>query len=266
MIAMGSLTAALTSGRTGWTSATTVVLMVVAVAGLGVFVRLERRHPAPLLDLTLLRRPLFVTSVGGAAVSGLASVALMSYAPTMLERGMGDSPLVAGLILLAWSVPSMLTSMQARRLPARFHSRGRLVAGLSAGGVGTAALAWLGTASPWWTLVPGLVVSGVGSGLGNAALARLAVESVPAGNAALGSGATNTARYLGSALGIALTVAIVAAGGSGRAGMIEGWNRAALAATVLDLVGAALAISAGWRTAIRQAAATPAPGIGCTDN
>jgi len=254
LIAMGSLTAALTSGRTGWTSTTTVLLLVTGVAGLGVFVRMEKRHPAPLLDLALLRRPLFLVSISGAAITGLATVALMSYVPTVLERGWGHSPLTAGVILAIWSATSMLVSMQAGRLPERFHSRGRLVAGLLAGGAGSAALAWLGTASPWWELVPGLVIAGVGSGLGNAALARLAVESVPAGNAALGSGATNTARYLGSALGIALTVAIVAGGGSGPAGLIDGWNRAALIAALLNLAGAALAASAGSTTAIRRSA------------
>ena len=58
--------------------------------------------------------------------------------------------------------------------------------------------------------VPGLLVAGVGSGVLNAALGRESVASVPAGQGGLGSGANNTARYLGSALGVTV-VSVVAA-------------------------------------------------------
>jgi hypothetical protein len=81
----------------------------------------------------------------------------------------------------------------------------------------------------------------VGSGLANAALGRLAVESVPHADAALGSGANNTARYLGSALGIAL-VAVLLTGGSGQGadGLLGGWNHAAIVAAAINIAGA------GW--------------------
>jgi hypothetical protein len=59
-------------------------------------------------------------------------------------------------------------------------------------------------------LLPGLVVAGVGSGLLNTALARLAVETVPPHAAAMGSGANNTARYIGSSLGVTIVVAVAA--------------------------------------------------------
>ncbi len=51
-------------------------------------------------------------------------------------------------------------------------------------------------------------MAGVGSGLANAALARLAVDSVPRDRASMGSGANNTARYIGAALGVAMVVTI----------------------------------------------------------
>jgi MFS family permease len=256
LLAMGGLTGGLTSGRTGWTSPVTVLLLLAGLAALGLFGLLESRRADPMLDLALLRRPLFRVSVGGAMVNGLGTIGPMTYSPTMLERGLRHSPLVAGGILAIWSLTSMLVSMQARRLPERLSSRGRLACGLLASGVGSAALAWLSTGISWWALVPGLVIGGVGYGLANAALARLAVESVPAARAALGSGANNTARYLGSALGIAVIVAIVSGGGSGPADMIDGWNHAALAAAGLNVAGAVLVGATGWgrgRRAVRSA-------------
>ena len=87
--------------------------------------------------------------------------------------------------------------------------------------------------------VPGLLVAGVGSGVLNAALGRESVASVPAGQGALGSGANNTARYLGSAVGV--TVVAVVAAPSGvvtSATLTAGWNRAALVTAAVSLVGA----------------------------
>jgi hypothetical protein len=58
-----------------------------------------------------------------------------------------------------------------------------------------------------WRLVPSMVIAGVATGLLNALLGREAVASVGADRAAMGSGANNTARYLGAAVGITLFVA-----------------------------------------------------------
>jgi hypothetical protein len=53
--------------------------------------------------------------------------------------------------------------------------------------------------------LPGPFVSGVGSGIVNAALGRIAVESVPSDRGAMEKGANNTARYLGRAAGAGLS-------------------------------------------------------------
>ena len=94
--------------------------------------------------------------------------------------------------------------------------------------------------------MPGLFVTGIGSGIVNAALGRIAVESVPAGRTGMGSGANNTARYLGGAAGAALVVSIASAGGAHQ--LIDGWNIAALVSAGLSAVGVAIVASCRrWR-------------------
>ena len=78
----------------------------------------------------------------------------------------------------------------------------------------------------------------------------LAVESVPAERAGMGSGANNTARYLGGAAGVALVVAIAAGRGSGAASgsaLVSGWNTAALVSAGLCALGALIAAWCGTR-------------------
>ena len=98
--------------------------------------------------------------------------------------------------------------------------------------------------------MPGLFVTGLGTGVVNAALGRIAVESVPPGRAGMGSGANNTARYLGGAAGAALIVSIASA--SGAHGLIDGWNIAALISAGLCALG--VAIVASCRTWPRRSA------------
>ncbi|MGW2559111.1 MFS transporter [Streptomyces sp. NPDC001514] len=212
-LALTALLTALTLGRDGWLRAPVGLLAAASVVLLAVFVLVERRSTDPMIDLGLFRRPLFLSASSGALFTGLAVIGLFSYLPTMLQQATRISPLGAAWLFLLWSGTAFLVALQAKRLPGRVTARHQLALGfvLSAAGV----LAMLGAVSPaggWGRLLPGLAVAGVGSGLLNAALPRLSVESVPPERAAMGSGANNTARYIGSSAGVALTIAVASAG------------------------------------------------------
>jgi hypothetical protein len=81
-----------------------------------------------------------------------------------------------------------------------------------------------------------MVLAGLATGVLNAVLGREAVASVPPDRAAMGSGANNTARYLGAACGITLFVVVATHAGSD---VLAGWNVAVLVASGLTLLGAA---------------------------
>lgn len=71
-------------------------------------------------------------------------------------------------------------------------------------GGGTLLLGLVSVGSSWTALLPGLLVSGVGVGLATPQLMSTALGAVPRERAGMASGALNTARQLGYALGIAL--------------------------------------------------------------
>ena len=80
----------------------------------------------------------------------------------------------------------------------------------------------------------------------NAALGRESVASVPPEQAGLGSGANNTARYLGSALGVTVvSVVAVPSGPVTAAALVDGWNRAALVTAAVSLLGALVVLLVG---------------------
>ncbi len=240
-IGVSCLVAGFGAGRDGWARWPVGALVIVGLALTAVFWQIEKRVAEPMLDPALLRSRVFLAASTGAVVTGLAIVSLMSFLPTLLQVIIGMTPLDTGLVLAVWSGLSVVSALQARRLAGRIPAAALVAAGLLLAGIGEAGLVGLRSAGGYAHLLPGLVVAGVGSGVLNAALARLAVASVPADRAAMGSGANNTARYVGSALGLALVASVVTAsdhGAPAAQAFASGANHAAVLSAILCLAGA----------------------------
>ena len=137
-------------------------------------------------------------------------------------------------LFLIWSGLSFTVALQAKRLAGRVSPRHQLALGFALHAAAVLAMLGATGAHSWPRLLPGLLISGVGSGLLNAALPLVAVESVPTERAAMGSGAQQTFRYIGSCAGVALTIALVTSSGS----PAHGANVALTVSAGLALVGA----------------------------
>ncbi|WP_019065867.1 MFS transporter [Streptomyces hokutonensis] len=244
-MALVALVAALTLGRDGWLRAPVGLLALAAVLLVGVFALVERRVATPMIDLSLLRHRLFLASSAGGLFTGFAVIGLFSFLPALLQQTLGLSAIDTAWLFLLWSGLSFTVALQARRLAGRVSSRHQLALGFLLHAAGVLTMLGALDSGSWTRLLPGLVIAGVGSGLLNAALPLLSVESVPAARAAMGSGAQQTFRYIGSCAGVALTIAIATSAGSGLA----------RGADIAMVVSAALAVlAAGSVVVLRERA------------
>jgi predicted MFS family arabinose efflux permease len=187
-----------------------------------------------MIDLALLRHPPFLASSAGGLFTGLAVIGLFSFLPTVLQQTLGLSPLATAWLILLWSGLSFAVALQAKRLAGRVPPRRQLALGFLLHTVGVLTMLGAIGAGSWTRLLPGLVLSGIGSGLLNSALPLVAVDSVPADRAAMGSGAQQTFRYIGSCAGVAVTIAIATSASSPAAGT----NIAILVSAGLAVLGA----------------------------
>ncbi len=190
--------------------------------------------------------PAFAAVTLAAVATGGGIIALLSYLSGFVGVALGLSSWTAAWLMLAWSGTSVVTALAARRLPTAWSGRARLSATLVVVGAGQLLLWHIVPGDGAARFVPGLLLAGVGSGVLNAALGRESVASVPAGQGGLGSGANNTARYLGSALGV--TVVSIVAAPSGvvtSAALVDGWNRAVLVTVAVSMVGALAVLVVG---------------------
>jgi MFS family permease len=252
---LSALLAGLVEGRSGWVRPATLGLLLLGTLLIAGFVAAEHRGPHPMLDLGLLRRPDFVGALVAALATGAGVLSITSYTPIIVERGLAGSPLAGVSAMLAWSGLSALTPLAARRLSARVTPRVQLAAGLAGCAAGQLALLDLHPGAPVVRLLPGLLVAGAANGVLNAALGRQAVSSVPAARAAMGSGANNTARYVGSAIGLALVTLTVTGGGHDRAAVLHGWNIAVLLTSAFSIVGALFVLLVRQRVVTTEAVA-----------
>jgi len=248
-LGMAALLAGFTQSRTGWDQLSVYGLVIGGLALLAGFVAVEHRIANPMLDLSLFRRPDFVGATLAALASGAGVLSLMSLIPMILERAMQVDTMTAAVVLLAWSAATAVTAVGARWLPVT--PRKLLIGGLIGCAAGQLSVYGLHPDSSILRLLPGLLLAGAANGILNAALGHQAVASVPADRSAMGSGANNTARYLGSATGLTLCAVIITHAGkaSGAAGLLAGWNSAVLVTVGFSLLGA-LAV---WMTRERFA-------------
>ncbi|MEO9175826.1 MAG: MFS transporter, partial [Gaiellales bacterium] len=223
------------TGEHGWSS-TTWLLIALSAASLVVFIVIELRVAAPLLDLGLFRSKPFVGTMLAALLLNLTAFAILTYSSIWLQSQLRLSPIEAGLTGLPIAGMAFVTSaVLGRKLhgaaPGPIIASGMALIG--AGGLVCALL--LGDGSRWPALVPGFVLIGVGVGLATPTLSSTAMSAVPARQAGMAAGAVNTARQLGYALGIAALGTIVSAGA---AASLRGGAQAADAdSTAHNLVG-----------------------------
>ncbi|MDL5157530.1 MFS transporter [Actinomycetospora termitidis] len=239
-VGIALLLTGLVEARTGIFRPAPIGLVVGGLVVLVGWLVVERRRDAPMIDPALFGSPRFLAMMLAALATGMGIISTTSVLLSVAERGLRTSALTAAVMLLAWSVTSVVTSLLARRLPASVSGRLQMSVSLLVVAVGQALLLGAGPDSSVWRFVPGLFVAGVASGVLNAAFGREAVASVPPGRAAMGSGANNTARYVGSAIGTTVVAVITTRPGlpPGPAGLLGGFDDAVLVAGAFSVLGA----------------------------
>jgi len=170
---------------------------------LAAFVVAQTKVAGPMFDIRLLRVPTFAGgSISAFAMNGSLYAALL-YPVVYLQDILGYSALGAGLRLSIITLATLATATAAGRLSEHMPVRWLIGPGLLLVGIGLIMMAGLSGTSSWTHLVPGFIISGLGSGMVNPPLASAAIGVVPPHQAGMASGTNATFRQVGIATGIA---------------------------------------------------------------
>lgn len=198
----------------GWASAEVIGLLAAAAVVLAAWVVQQFHAPAPLVELRLLRHPEVLAGDGCALVLGVAMYmyvsAVTAYVQTPEEAGYGfsTSVLVAGLVLVPFSILSLVAS---RALPWVTRVVGdRLLLPLGSLVVATAGAFFALFHTSLWQAFVMMAIVGTGLGLTFAAIPGIIVRAVPESETGSAMGFYQVIRYIGFSLGSAVMGSILA--------------------------------------------------------
>jgi EmrB/QacA subfamily drug resistance transporter len=203
----------LRGNESGWGS--TLVLAALLGGGglLALFAAVEVRRREPMLPLALFGQRDFAgtqLSVFGIAASLFAA---FLYVSLYLQGPVGLTALETGLAYLPGSALMFMLSVATPQFAERWGFGTVVTVGL---GLVTAGLAWLllltRADSSWAITLPATMLMFAGAGLYNTAASVIAVGALPEGQSGLASGAYDTFRQSGIALGTAAQGALLPAG------------------------------------------------------
>ena len=229
----------------GWTSASTVSLLMLAAALLAAFAGAEvlarRSGRPPLVPPQLWRnRPLVAGVLVMFASTGVL-VATFFLNTLYLQDVQHASALRVGLGFLPLALIIGLGAQLASHLLPRVGSRLLIVVGFVLMAGGALLLTTVSARSGYVDgLLPGLLVAGLGTGLVLPATAVTGLSEVDDDRAGTASGLMSAAHEIGAAFGVAVFSAVaVAANGGISAGYQRGFEVAAAIAAALALLAAA---------------------------
>jgi EmrB/QacA subfamily drug resistance transporter len=214
LLALGiaALTLGIVQGSSwGWLDLRTVGALLAVIVLLATFVSRSTHHPSPVVDLSLLRVRSFVLACIGTMMSGAGLAAMLLSNVLFLTTQWGFSIIKAGLSITPAPAMAGIFAILGGRLASRVEPRRLSTIGAVAFGTGAA----------WWVvfmgqhpdyllgMLPGMLLAGAGFGLTWTPLTTLAAAALPVERSATGLAVLNMARQIGTALGIAILVAIL---------------------------------------------------------
>ena len=251
MSGVALLTLAISQGGSwGWSSASIIGCLIASAMALTLLLARSSRHRAPIIDLNLYRVRDF-SLANGMSLLYLGAFAGTYFAMIQFLQNVWDlSALQAGLLAAVVPVWGGPLSFVAGTRADRIGSRPLIVAGMICGGCGSAALALvLGDERRIGWFIAATSLYAIGVGLSFAPIAGAAVTRLDPTRFGIGSSVFRITQEVGSAISLAVVVAILAGDGS----------RAADYTPVFWLAAAICAISLALALALSRPTRSPPP-------
>jgi EmrB/QacA subfamily drug resistance transporter len=196
-------------GISGWNDTLVIGSLAVAAVLLPLFVLIEHRGKAPMLDLDIFRNRLFAAATAAAFINGLSRFALMFIFVFYYQGAQGDDPITAGIKLAPMAIGMLVSSPLAGIWADRHGSRTLAALGMLVTAAGLALMTTLQADSPYWQGMVWLALVGIGSGMFNSPNTAAMMGTVPTERRGIAAGARTMLQNTGAVISIAFVLAIV---------------------------------------------------------
>jgi EmrB/QacA subfamily drug resistance transporter len=209
--------AIVTANDIGWMSVQTISLLSIAGLMFALFLIIQRRKKEPLIPLDIFRIPNLLASNIAMALLGASWIPMWFFLNLYLQQVLNYGPFESGLALLPMTVVIMVLMISTTpRLMSRFGIKRNLVIGLGLLAAGIAMFTLTpsnssekNTAYTFMLYVlPASLIAALGMSLAYIPVLTAAISNAHKEQTGLASGLVNTSYQIGSALGLAIIVAI----------------------------------------------------------
>ncbi len=189
-----------------WSSPVTVAFLSAGVLLLGAFVAIERRSPHPLLPLRVVADRERGASFLAVGIVGAAIFSVFLFLTYYMQENLGLSPVLNGVAFMPMTATVVIAAMLATtKLQPRVGPKALVSTGMALGALGMLGLTRLGVHSSYaTTILPSLLLIGVGLGFVMATAMSNATQRVAASDAGVASATVNAAQQVGGSIGTAL--------------------------------------------------------------
>ncbi len=201
----------------GWGSARIIGLFAAAVVCAALWILVELRSDAPLIDMRMMRIPAVWTANLVALLFGVVMYTTMTFLPQLVQTpeklagyGFSASITQSGVYMLPMTIGMFILGVLTGPLAARFGSKRVLVAGGLVTILPFLLLALQHDKS--WELYTASAVMGVGMGLAFSSMSSIVVEAVSPEQTGVASGMNANIRTIGGAIGSGIAASILASG------------------------------------------------------
>ena len=193
----------------GFTSPLIWLGFLVAVISFIVFIMVEKRLEAPLLQLGIFKNKLFSLSIFCGFLSFLAMFCSNIMLPFYLQDAMGFSPAKAGLILMTYPLLLSVVAPVSGYLSDKIGSEFLTFIGLFVLSIGLVLMSTLNESSTLTSMIIFIAVMSIGGGLFQSPNNSLIMSTVPRDKLGVAGGINALVRNLGMVCGIVLATNIL---------------------------------------------------------
>ncbi|MHB9092110.1 MAG: MFS transporter [Chloroflexota bacterium] len=210
-MSLGALLLAISQGQNwGWSSPSIVALFGVFAIGLAAFAFLERRSKSPVIDLELVRSPLFLAASGTAFFSFTAFQGALFLVPFFLMDVQHYSGSQVGLLLLPFFLPMALVSPLAGWLTDRLTPRLVTLSGMALTTTALGLLSLIAADTAYWFVAIASLILGIGIAVALPPLGKAIIGAAPLTKLGAASGVFSMVRSMGGPFGVALLTTVFA--------------------------------------------------------
>src|ERR671911_475052 len=212
--------AIVTGNDIGWMSVQTISLLSIAGTMFALFLNIQRRKKEPLIPLSIFRIPNLLASNIAMALLGASWIPMWFFLNLYLQQVLNYGPFESGLALLPMTAMIMVLMISTTpKLMSRFGIKRNLVVGLGLLAAGIAMFTLTPSNSSnsengnttytfMLYVLPASLIAALGMSLAYIPVLTAAISNAHKEQTGLASGLVNTSYQIGSALGLAIIVAV----------------------------------------------------------